>query len=306
MSTAWRREPAEPVEQSLLSPTDPDGREIVYLAHEEMIPTRSSVMTQSPVVRGCGAAAFQNKQIKASMEDECVLVPSLRGPHGEPGAFFGVYDGHGGGFVSKYLATTLHVAVQKRVDDGMPVATALGDAFASIDMGLEEMEEADACGSTAVVCVVLPTEIFVANIGDSHCLLFNGSRLQRLSADHHVRNDAEINRIKDNQGIILNHRVSGVSRVTRAFGQNNEKDLIIPTPHLKCVARPSEASETPAFVVLVSDGVTDVLSDADIGRYVLRGLVELLWSPDRICRELLGICRLKRAFDNMTVVLVLL
>ncbi|KDO22465.1 hypothetical protein SPRG_12746 [Saprolegnia parasitica CBS 223.65] len=290
---------------SLLSPRDPARQDARYLEQEDMIAIQA--MRASRVSHLLfGAAAFQNKQLKASMEDECVLLPSIVGPGGESGAFFGVYDGHGGGFVSKHLARNLHAAVQSRflADPSASVSSVLCESFTAVDTGLEEMEEADACGSTAVVCVVLPTECYVANSGDSHCIFFDGMRTQRLSADHHVRNTVETDRIKHQQGIILNQRVSGVSRVTRAFGQNNEKDLIIPTPHIACIARPRD--RTAAFLLLVSDGVTDVLTDDDMVRYVRRGLLECDLSPDDVCRELLEVCRLKRAVDNMTAVLVLL
>ncbi|OQR96726.1 phosphatase 2C [Thraustotheca clavata] len=290
---------------TLLSPKDPSLLHAVYLAYEPMLDIITSPpATKSAIVPDFGGVAFQNNQIKMRMEDKAAFVLSMHGPQGIPYDFFGVYDGHGGDFVSNYLATHLHEDIQQlfQQDATMSVENAIITSFIAVDSALEDLEEADVCGSTAVVALLSQFDGYVANIGDSHCFLFDGCHFYRLSDDHHVRNSMEISRIKENQGIIFNQRVSGVSKVTRAFGQNNEKEFIIATPHITKFKRPVEGG----FLVLVSDGVTDVFSDQDIEKYVRRGLHTYQMDAQTVSSKLLEACRLRRAHDNMTAAIVLL
>ncbi|XP_012090362.1 probable protein phosphatase 2C 75 isoform X2 [Jatropha curcas] len=79
-------------------------------------------------------------------------------------------------------------------------------------------------GSTAVVAVLTPEHIIVANCGDSRAVLCRGGRAISLSFDHKPDRSDELARIKAAGGrvIFLNGaRVEGILAMSRAIGLNN-------------------------------------------------------------------------------------
>ncbi|KAG9406192.1 hypothetical protein AC1031_002523 [Aphanomyces cochlioides] len=286
----------------LLPPSDPILDDMDFLDAPDHIATSievSNLPENARPIRHVAALAVQNKSFKPHMEDECIVTPVHFHDEAHPRLqLYAVYDGHGGGFVSKYLAKRLHHAVIQHFSQHEDVEAALTESFKTVDIELEALEDADRCGSTAVVFAAAGSRVWIANVGDSHCLHISDTTCSRVTQDHHVRNCDEVNRIKAKRGIIVNQRVSGVSKVTRAFGQNDEKDFIISSPAITTL----EVNDDAVFV-LMSDGVSDVLSDDEIASIVRRGL-SAGWTLALICRSLIDICKLKRAGDNMSVILV--
>lgn len=100
--------------------------------------------------------------------------------------------------------------------------------------------------------------LYVANIGDTRCVLSKSGQAERMSLDHKGDNLDEIARIKSSGGIIMDGRVGGVLAVTRAFGDHSLKKAgLIAIPHIiKYTLKPFDK-----FMVIASDGVWDELSD---------------------------------------------
>ncbi|KAG9406190.1 hypothetical protein AC1031_002521 [Aphanomyces cochlioides] len=131
-------------------------------------------------------------------------------------------------------------------------------------MELEALEDADKCGYTAVAFAAAGLRVWIANVEDSLCLQISNTTCSRVTEDHHVWNCDEMNRIKAKSSIIVNQRVSKMSNVTRVFGQNDE---IISSPAITML----EVNDDAVFV-LMSDGVSDVLSDNKFASIVRRGV----------------------------------
>jgi len=128
--------------------------------------------------------------------------------------FFAVYDGHGGPRVADTCRERLHVVLAEEVarlhlqlgkggggDDGGGVLRrwreAMEACFARVDGEVVVVErevnknknnagDTVGCGSTAVVAVVGPRHIVVANCGDSRAVLSRGGVPMPLSSDHKV------------------------------------------------------------------------------------------------------------------------
>lgn len=84
-----------------------------------------------------------------------------------------------------------------------------------------QQPQSDAVGSTAVVAVVSPTEIVVANCGDSRAVLCRGDRALPLSSDHKPDRPDELLRIEEAGGRVIywdGARVLGVLAMSRAIG----------------------------------------------------------------------------------------
>lgn len=84
-----------------------------------------------------------------------------------------------------------------------------------------QQPQSDAVGSTAVVAVVSPAEIVVANCGDSRAVLCRGGRALPLSSDHKPDRPDELVRIEEAGGRVIywdGARVLGVLAMSRAIG----------------------------------------------------------------------------------------
>ncbi|KAL5570118.1 hypothetical protein UlMin_026693 [Ulmus minor] len=115
-------------------------------------------------------------------------------------------------------------------------------------------------GSTAVVAVLTPDHIVVANCGDSRAVLCRGGRAIALSNDHKPDREDELARIEGAGGrvIFLNGaRVEGVLAMSRAIGDTYLKPIVTSKPEITFTKREPEDE----CLVLASDGLWDVLSN---------------------------------------------
>ncbi|KAL4110923.1 hypothetical protein PRIC1_002607 [Phytophthora ramorum] len=297
----------------------------------------------SPVVRDYAAVSTQNSQFRKHMEDECVAIPKYRAFPDDPAvsSFFGVYDGHGGDFCAKYAAKYFHQKlaelmqvkysakerpseaestsnrsnvtstssmdncsdVEADVLSNAEIESCYAEAFSSLDKELEDFDESSESGSTAVTCLIRKyngrTTFHIANVGDSRAIFCCGGQTSRLSVDHKATNEDEVKRIRALNGIIVNKRVAGSISVTRALGQADEKKFITSAPHIASL----EIASDDAFLVLVSDGVTDVFSDEELTEFVAKRLAEGEKSIT-IGKMLLGEAKEQGSMDNMTAVII--
>ena len=106
--------------------------------------------------------------------------------------------------------------------------------------------------------------VYVANIGDTRAVLNKNGLAERLSYDHKASDPAEIERVRNGGGIILDNRVGGSLAVSRAFGDHSlKRDGVIAKPYIKKhVLRPFDK-----HLVIASDGVWDCLEDQDAINY---------------------------------------
>lgn len=258
-------------------------------------------------------------------------------------SFFGVYDGHGGDFCAKYAAKYFHQKlaelmqvkysekrgrlseaesssshrsnvtstssmdncsdVEPDVLSNAEIEGCYAEAFSSLDKELEDFDESSESGSTAVTCLIRKyngrTTFHIANVGDSRAIFCCDGQTSRLSVDHKATNEDEIKRIRALNGIIVNKRVAGSISVTRALGQADEKKFITSAPHIASL----EIASDDAFLVLVSDGVTDVFSDEELTEFVAKRLAEGEKSIT-IGKMLLDEAKAQGSMDNMTAVII--
>lgn len=58
------------------------------------------------------------------------------------------------------------------------------------------------CGSTANVALITKTAIYVANVGDSRCVISINNKAKDLSIDHNLDQKSEIERIEKAGGFV--------------------------------------------------------------------------------------------------------
>ncbi|XP_062206386.1 probable protein phosphatase 2C 8 isoform X1 [Phragmites australis] len=201
---------------------------------------------------------------------------------GEEG-FFAVYDGHGGSQVAEACRERMHVVLAEEVvrlrqlqrggadedQDGARWKEAMAACFARVDGEVGGADEGDedtgeqAVGSTAVVAVVGPRRIVVANCGDSRAVLSRGGVAVPLSSDHKPDRPDELERVEAAGGRVINwngYRVLGVLATSRSIGPISQA--------------------TPVVVPMMTSEVTNL---TPMRRKTLCGLGIWGLSPETIC-----------------------
>src|SRR5438045_615754 len=106
---------------------------------------------------------------RTNMEDENTVETDVPGFLNY--SFFGVYDGHCGDKVAKYIGANLHLNIFKKLHEfgKENIEKAIKDGFMQTDSdmqtgsdtqtGSDSEEEVDSSGSTAVIAVITPNQM---------------------------------------------------------------------------------------------------------------------------------------------------
>ncbi|KAI5962579.1 PTC4 [Candida pseudojiufengensis] len=191
---------------------------------------------------------------RMTMED----AHGIRINEDETVAVFGVFDGHGGKQCSEYVAEHLPKAIFKQLlhlkdetenkeregnerskENGQlksnkvstmnqKVFKILKNAFFKIDHDLSHHQGMVNCGSTSILCAIIDNKIYVANTGDSRCILStNQGCAKTLSFDQKPSLIGERVRIENSNGYVINNRINEILALSRAIG-----DFKFKTPYL--------------------------------------------------------------------------
>ncbi|KAG5253762.1 protein phosphatase [Salix suchowensis] len=229
---------------------------------------------------------------RRDMEDAVAIHPSFCRKDQETTTglhFFGVYDGHGCSHVAVKCKERLHELVKEELGIKQEWKSAAERSFRRMDrevvawnQGMEvranckcEMQtpECDTVGSAAVVSVVTPDKIIVANCGDSRAVLCRNGKPLPLSSDHKPDRPDELNRIENAGGRVIYWdcpRVLGVLAMSRAIGDNYLKPYVSCEPEVTIMDRTAEDD----CLIIASDGLWDVVSNETacvVARACLRG-----------------------------------
>ncbi|ESQ36158.1 hypothetical protein EUTSA_v10007705mg [Eutrema salsugineum] len=218
---------------------------------------------------------------RRDMEDAVAIHPSFVRKQTEFSRgrwhYFGVYDGHGCSHVAARCKERLHVLVQEEaLSDHKEEWTKMmersftrmdkevvrwGETVMSTNCRCElQSPDCDAVGSTAVVSVITPEKIIVANCGDSRAVLCRNGKPVPLSTDHKPDRPDELDRIQEAGGRVIywdGPRVLGVLAMSRAIGDNYLKPYVSSEPEVTVTDR----TEEDEFLILASDGLWDVVTN---------------------------------------------
>jgi protein phosphatase PTC1 len=253
-------------------------------------------------VKDAGVAA--DKGTRRRMEDTHVLEDRFAGSSSS--AFFAVYDGHGGKYISELCASNFHKTLATHLEaipesdlSSEKLVEVMTAVYAEVDENLKSaMPTSGACVVTALVKMIGEKRwLIVANAGDSRAILSRDDGVSRLTFDHKPTEESEAQRVISSGAFIRDGRVNGMIGITRALGDHCMKQWIISTPHITAV----ELLPTDDYLVLACDGVWDVISDSDAISF-LKEKGDLAAS---ILAKALAVDALKRGSqDNISVIVV--
>uniref|UniRef100_A0A0E0DSF0 protein-serine/threonine phosphatase n=1 Tax=Oryza meridionalis TaxID=40149 RepID=A0A0E0DSF0_9ORYZ len=227
---------------------------------------------------------------RREMEDAVSIRPDFLPGSTSSGKhhFFGVFDGHGCSHVARMCQDRMHelvVDAYKKAVSGKEAAAAapawkdvMEKGFARMDdeatswaksrtggepacrCELQTPARCDHVGSTAVVAVVGPNRVVVANSGDSRAVLCRAGVPVPLSVDHKPDRPDELERIQAAGGRVIywdGARVLGVLAMSRAIGDGYLKPYVTSEPEVTL----TERADDDECLILASDGLWDVVTN---------------------------------------------
>jgi protein phosphatase len=216
----------------------------------------------------------------------------------EPLGLFAVADGMGGrasGEVASKLAIDALQSFFTNPDVLLPRDTSMRTAFLdaavryahlSIRRAARDAPERRGMGTTLTVALAVETQVHLAHVGDSRAYLLRGHRLERLTEDHTLVNEAvRRGMLTPGQAGILPIR----HVLTRALG--TKENVHVDVRHMK--AMPKDV------ILLCSDGLTERLPESAIA-HILQTYEEL----DKAAEALIASANERGGVDNVTCVLV--
>ena len=302
------------------------------LASPQSAPARSSMVTldelepQSPASWAGPEPRWgvaEEIGARQSLEDANLCAELGEQPNHPPGpaAFYAVFDGHGGADAAAFAREHLLGSVTAQAGWAADVPASLRAAFQATDEALRGAV-CGSCGTTALAALLLGRTLWVANAGDSRCVLSRRGRALELSSDHKPGSAREQARISASGGFVDGEGyLNGVVGVSRALGDwamlsaspSRDKRLKLhpdepcyPGPLSgECEVRVHELSCEDEFFILACDGLWDVLSSqaaVELARQSLRGHNDV----QRLAEELVKEAIARHSGDNVTVLVVAL
>lgn len=272
---------------------------------------------------------------RETMEDAHICEEDLD----QDTSLFAVFDGHGGKeasiFVSRHfcpellrnpnfksknfekalIETFLYMDILMVKPEGLQelykIRQDIPDNYSVEIQTVEEMGET--AGTTACVALLHGNDLYVANAGDSRCVLARNGRAIDMSVDHKADLPSEHIRVIKAGGFVKGSRVNGILGVSRALGDFELKtnqflpldgQIITSLPEVKTV----KLTGQDTFLVLACDGIWDVLSSQQCVSFIL----DKLEDEDSLYDITTSICDYCLASseddavgtDNMSVIIV--
>lgn len=230
-----------------------------------------------------------------------------------------VLDGHKGSTCVDFVQNNLHSAIKRQpgmelvADDVRNARQALIDGYLECDVVfLKEMDKMEKqvvlvegteidvstqvkeSGSTGVSALIVGNQMFVANVGDSRCVVCRGGVSLGLTEDQTCSREDERLRVEKSGALIMRGRVYGDLMVTRSFGDRGFKftkaesnaqgddgadgsspQAYIASPkasNTSLTAQPEVEAHTlkPAdeFMILATDGLWNAMSNMEAVTFV--------------------------------------
>ena len=190
--------------------------DILRLFYNSFEPSKTSRKNMG-VIKSYGVNTYQGI-VRNYNEDRVSIIINMNKPKDfikgkwPKISFFGIYDGHGGEGCSEYLRDNLHKLIcnNENFPENIPEAIKLGISSAEKDflnnyaLSEDKEEIIDKSGSCAIIILIVDTNVYIANVGDSRCLLSmnDGEKYLEVTKDHKPNSPKEIIRIKKNGGDI--------------------------------------------------------------------------------------------------------
>ncbi|CAN6688305.1 unnamed protein product [Malus baccata var. baccata] len=262
-----------------------------------------------PVFRSGSCSEIGSKPF---MEDEHICIDNILDHLGatenftSPGAFYGVFDGHGGTDAASFIRENILRFIVEDPDFPFCTKKAIKSAFLNADLAFADTGSLDSSsGTTVLTALISGRTMLIANAGDCRAVLGRRGRAVELSKDHKPNCASERIRIEKLGGVVYDGYLNGQLSVARALGDwhmKGSKGSLCPLsaePELE----ETILSEEDEFLILGCDGLWDVMS-SQCAVTIARKELMIHNDPERCSRELVREALKRNTCDNLTVVVV--
>jgi serine/threonine protein phosphatase PrpC len=227
---------------------------------------------------------------------------------------YGVYDGHGGKFVSTFLSDHLpKYFLHKQVEYPL-TGRYINSVYKKLNNDLKTLhaKQANQCGSTCLVAIEYKYKegrfVDILNTGDSRCVLCSDNVAICKTKDHKPNWPEEQLRIKNLGGKVyfdgFDWRVKDLS-VSRSFGDLDAQPFLTNRPD---VYR-HRIKKSDKFMILACDGLWDVFENQEAVNIVLNTCFDIktgkrLDCKTNVAKKLAELAIAKGSTDNVTVSVV--
>ena len=239
----------------------------------------------------------KNLKYRQSMEDIGVTIPDFIPD--KKYSLFGIFDGHGGNDVVKYIKDRLPEIIKTNIlknnsyDNSIESKISL--AFNKIDEELK-FYDSEHTGSTATIVLLTENNIYCANVGDSSAYIIYDNFLKKINTDHKCSDPKEEERIIKSGGKITKNRVMGQLVLSRClgdlyckkYGVSNIPDISI-----------NKLEKNIKYIVIASDGVWDVVQENE-----LINLSKNKKNAEGFCKDLVKLAIDKDTKDNVSCIVI--
>lgn len=238
----------------------------------------------------------KNLKYRQSMEDIGVMLPDFI-PE-KKFSLFGIFDGHGGNDVVKYIKNRLPEIIKANItknDNYDSIENNLTSSFHKIDEELK-FYDSEHTGSTATILLFQDNIVYCANVGDSTAFIVYDNFIKKISIDHKCTDPKEEERILLNGGKITKNRVMGQLVLSRClgdlyckkYGVSNIPDISV-----------NKLEGNVKYVVVASDGVWDVVKENE-----LLQLSKNRKNAEGFCKDLVKLAIDKDTKDNVSCIVI--
>ncbi len=254
-----------------------------------------------------GSMGFASTQGKRdSMEDG--HLASIVHMDGKQLPFHAVFDGHTGIACAEHARDNFVSVFEKWLkeptiafpDQTLRIFNAFNLACTEVDRSFLQKGP----GTTAVMCLVVEDELWVANLGDSRAILVTPGHVEQLCLDQRAPMQENRELIEARGGFVtwdarVAHEKSLISvEPARCFGDHDLSGALAPIPEIARFTVPSNG-----HLVLACDGVFEAASSRQVGEHVQQSLNKGV-PLGRIAAEIAISAYQAGSTDNITVLVV--
>ena len=235
----------------------------------------------------------KNLKYRQSMEDIGVTIPNLTNDYKT--SLFGIFDGHGGNDVVKYIKDRIPEIIKKNLNDLYPIEQCFINSFNKIDEELK-FYDSEYTGTTATIVLIQDNKIYCANVGDSRAYIIYDNYIKKITVDHKCSVPEEAERIIKAGGKITKNRVQGQLVLSRSLGDLYVKKYgVINLPDIST----NTIDYNIKYVVIASDGIWDVVDEKTV-----LNMSKMKKNADDFCKDLVKLAIEKESKDNISCIVI--
>lgn len=221
--------------------------------------------------------------------------------------FFGIYDGHGGSYVSKYLETNIPSYYTNKKFSYPFDENYHNQVFQIIQNQLLKSTFGYSNGSTCLLNIMYKYEnqihMNIVNLGDSRLtIVYMNGESKQVTMDHKPDDPNEKSRLEKMGGEVYKDSESvfriGDLSLSRAFGDGDNAPYISQKPDIFL----KKITKQTKYIVMACDGLWDIIKSENLGK-IINDIIKIK-NPDNIAVELANYALEQGSSDNISVIVI--